>query len=307
MEIIAGKQEFQFDRETAIAIGKFDGVHIGHRRLLREILAQKEAGLKACVFTFEPSPAVFFGGEEQGLLSTREEKRRIFEELGVDVLVEFSLTRESAAMEPEVFAGEILSKALRGRFIAAGEDLSFGRRGEGNAALLERLAPGLGLTVKTIPKVCVRGEEVSSTLIRRLLERGEMGRVSELLGEDYRVSGTVCHGNRIGRTLGFPTVNLRVPEDKLLPPFGVYYSTVLTEGKVYRAISNVGKKPTVGGQEQEGVESFLYDFQEEIYGREISVFLGEFRRPERKFADLEALRKELARDIAAGRDHFVKK
>lgn len=295
------------DRETAVAMGKFDGVHIGHRRLLQEILTQKEAGLEACVFTFEPSPAVFFGGEEQGLLSTREEKRRIFEELGVDILVEFSLTKESAAMEPEIFAGQILSKALRGRFIAAGEDLSFGRGGQGNVALLERLSPGLGITVKTIPKVCVRGEEVSSSRIRHLLERGEMGQVSELLGEDYRVSGAVCHGNEIGRTLGFPTVNLRVPEDKLLPPFGVYYSTVLTEGKVYRSISNVGKKPTVGGQEQVGVETFLYDFQEDIYGREISVFLGEFRRPEKKFADLDALRKELALDIAAGRDYFVKK
>lgn len=293
------------NRETAVAIGKFDGVHIGHRKLLQEILAQKEAGLEACVFTFDPSPAVFFGGGERGLLSTREEKRRIFEELGVDVLVEFPLTGESAAMEPEFFAEKILSKALRGRFIAAGEDLSFGRRGAGNAALLERLSPKIGLTVKTVPKVCVRGEEVSSTLIRRLLERGEMGQVSELLGEDYRVFGEVCHGNRIGRTLGFPTVNLSVPEDKILPPFGVYYSKVLTEGKEYRAISNVGKKPTVGGQEQAGVESFLYEFQEEIYGRKISVFLGEFRRPEKKFADLDALRRELARDIAAGRDYFV--
>lgn len=301
MEIIAGQKVFQLHRETAVAVGKFDGIHIGHRRLLEEILNRKKEGLEACVFTFDPSPAVLFGRGDSKVLSTREEKRQIFQQLGVDVLVEFPMDFETASMEPEAFAREILAKSLRGKLIAAGEDLSFGRNGAGSAALLKELGPELGLCVEIIPKVCAGGEEVSSTRIRNLLEKGEMARVRELLGEDYTVSGTVQHGHRIGRTLGFPTVNLLPPEDKLLPPFGVYYSRVQVGEREYPAISNVGRKPTVGGREQVGVESFLYQFQEEIYGREIRVFLEEFRRPEKKFADLEALRAQLQLDIAAGR------
>ncbi len=301
MEIIAGQKEFQLHRDAAVAVGKFDGVHIGHRRLLKEILEQKKTGLAACVFTFDPSPAVLFGRGDEKVLTTREEKRKIFQELGVDVLVEFPMDRETAAMEPESFAREILARSLRGRFIAAGEDLSFGKNGAGNAALLEKLAPELSLTVRIIPKVCAGGEEVSSTRIRALLERGEMERAGELLGEDYMVSGTVQHGHRIGRTLGFPTVNLLPPEDKLLPPFGVYFSRVKVGEREYPAVSNVGRKPTVSGREQVGVESYLYDFQEEIYGREIQVSLQKFRRPERKFPDLEALKEQLRQDIAAGR------
>lgn len=300
MEIIAGQKEFQLNRDTAVAVGKFDGVHIGHRRLLEEILEQKKAGLAACVFTFDPSPAVLFGRGDEKVLTTREEKRKIFQELGADVLVEFPMDRETAAMEPERFAREILARSLRGKFIAAGQDLSFGKNGAGNAALLEKLAPELGLTVRTIPKVCAGGEEVSSTRIRALLEKGEMELAGELLGEDYLVSGIVQHGHRIGRTLGFPTVNLLPPEDKLLPPFGVYFSRVKVGEREYPAVSNVGRKPTVSGREQVGVESYLYGFREEIYGREIQVCLQEFRRPERKFPDLEALKEQLRQDIAAG-------
>lgn len=300
MRIIAGQSEFQLHRETAIAMGKFDGVHVGHRRLLAEILKQKERGLEACVFTFDPSPAVLFGRGDAKVLTTREEKRRIFREMGVDVLVEFPLSRENADIEAEQFAGEYLAGALCGRFVAAGEDLSFGRMGQGNAALLRRLAPSLGLEVRTIPKVCIGDQEVSSTYIRSLLEKGEMKRVKDLLGSPYMISGTVMHGHRIGRTLGFPTVNLLPSKEKLLPPFGVYFSRVCTPRGEYAGISNVGRKPTVGGGEQVGVETFLYDFQGDLYGREIRVCLQEFRRPERKFESLEALKEQLGRDIRAG-------
>ena len=301
MEIIADSREFQVNRETAIAIGKFDGVHVGHRRLLEEILEKKAEGLAACVFTFDTSPAVLLGKSDGKVLTTREEKRRILQEIGVDLLVEFPMTPETMAMEAQEFALRILLGALDAKMIAAGEDLSFGSRGLGNVQLLRKLSETYHFDVDIIPKVCIDGKEVSSTYIRGLLEQGKMEQVKSCLGEFYSVSGTVQHGHGIGHTLGFPTANLIPPSEKLLPPFGVYLSRVRVGEKFYDSISNVGKKPTVSGKEQLGVESFLYDFEGDLYGREIEVFLHEYCRPERKFENMEALKAQLRLDIEAGR------
>ena len=302
MEIIAGTTDFDLEKDTAVAIGKFDGVHLGHRRLLEEILGRKKYGLAACVFTFEPTPAVLFGLSDGKELTTREEKRRLFERLGIDTLIEFPLTKETAATEPECFATEILAKQMNTRFVAAGEDLSFGKNGAGNAELLERMAPHLGFCVQTIEKIEVNGIEVSSTYIRKLVEEGRMEEAEEMLGMPYTLVGAVEHGNHIGHTLGFPTVNLLPPAGKLLPPNGVYYAAVRHNGKVYKAISNVGTKPTVSSEKVMGVESYLYDFDQDIYGQEIEVALKRFRRPERRFGSMEVLKEQLDRDIADGRN-----
>ena len=303
MEIIVNTSDFYLEKETAVAMGKFDGVHIGHRRLLSEILEQKKNGLLACVFTFEPAPAVLFGKSDGGELTTREEKRLIFERMGVDILIEFPLTWESAAMEPETFVRQVLKGQMNAQFIAAGTDLSFGAGGRGNAALLSALSEELAFKVKVIEKVCIEEREVSSTYIRTLLEQGAMKQVESFLGMPYMIVGNVMHGNQIGRTLGFPTVNQIPKESKLLPPFGVYYSRVLWRGREYRAISNVGCKPTVTDEHVCGVESYLYDFDEEIYGENIEVYLCEFKRAERQFSSLEELKRQLMEDIEAGKHY----
>lgn len=305
MEIITGTTEFYLKRETAVALGKFDGVHIGHRRLLDEILAKKKDGLAACVFTFEPAPAVFFGLSDGKELTTREEKRLLFERMGVDVLIEFPLTKESAAMPPEEFVEEILAKQMNTGFLAAGRDVSFGAGGKGDVTLLERLRIKLAFDLTVIDKVQINGQEVSSTVIRRLVEEGNLKQAEEYLGMPYLLTGTVQHGNRIGRTMGFPTVNIQSADQKLLPPNGVYYSMVCFRGKRYASISNVGCKPTVTEERVMGVESYLYDFQEEIYGQDIEVYLYEFRRPEQRFESLKELKIQLTEDIQAGRDYSM--
>ena len=331
MEIIADSLDFQLNRETAIAIGKFDGVHVGHRRLLEEILAKKKDGLEACVFTFDISPAVLFGFGDGKVLTTREEKRRIFKELGVDVLVEFPMTYQTAAIDAEEFARKYLSEALCGRFIAAGNDLSFGRHGKGDAALLWRLSEELAFEVKTIHKVEIDGIPASSTYIRSLVEAGKMEEATRFLGEPYCIDGTVLHGRHLGHSLGFPTMNMLPDEDKLLPPFGVYASKVRIENKLYKAITNIGMKPTVndetvanvnvasndrGGETagendkkltnkanvmRAGVETHLLDYDGDLYDQEAQVFLHHFQRPEQKFESLEALKAQIARDIEACR------
>lgn len=305
MEIICNTTDFYLERPTAVAIGKFDGVHVGHRRLLEEIIAQKEKGLAACVFTFEPAPAVLFGLSDGKELTTREEKRRLFERMGVDILIEFPLTLESAAITPECFVKSILVNRMSMEFIAAGRDLSFGCGGAGNAALLEQMAPESGYTTKIIDKIIIQGTEVSSTFIRSLIEESKMTEAEKFLGMPYTIVGKVVYGNQIGRTIGFPTVNLLPPASKLLPQNGVYYSRVSGLGRQYHAITNIGYKPTVTAERVMGVESYLYDFSADIYEEEIEVALYEFRRPEQRFADLEGLKKQLQEDIVAGREWWA--
>lgn len=297
MEIITGTKDFCLEVSAAVAIGKFDGVHIGHRRLLEEILEQKKNGLKACVFTFDPPPAVFLGVSAGKELSTKEEKRAIFEKMGVDILVEYPMDGETAKMPPEVFVEEVLTGQLGAVFVAAGKDVSFGYKGAGNALLLQSLAQELGYQVKLIDKISVDGREVSSTYVRRMLEEGRVEQAEKLLGEPYAVKGRVLHGRKLGRTLGFPTANLMPEENKLLPAAGVYYSLVLAEGKEYKGISNVGYKPTVSeDRTRQSVETYIYDFEEEIYGKEIKVLFCRFCRKEQKFASLEELKKQIEQD-----------
>lgn len=303
MEIITNTTDFYLKTETAAALGKFDGVHIGHRRLLDEIILRKSRGLAACVFTFDPTPAVFFGSSDGKELTTKEEKRLLFERLGIDILIEFPLDAATAAMPPEAFAVQVLAGRMNVRFIAAGSDLSFGAKGAGDAALLRRLGPELGFEAETIDKVCLEGVEVSSTYVRSQVESGHMRTVERLLGMPYMVAGKVTEGKRLGRKLGFPTVNLLPEGGKLMPPNGVYFSRVRHGGKMYRAISNVGYKPTVASERVLGVESYLYDFNGMIYGEEIEVYLCEFLRTERRFESVEALREQLERDIASGADY----
>ncbi len=301
MKIIANTTDFYLEKETAVAIGKFDGVHIGHRRLLEEIFAQKKRGLAACVFTFDPAPAVLFGQSDGKELTTKAEKRKLFEQMGVDILIEFPLTLETAGILPESFVSDILDKRMNTRFIAAGTDLSFGKYGAGNVQLLECMGEKCGFEVKIIEKIMVQDRQVSSTYIRSMIEKGQMPLAEKCLGMPYTLMGKVVHGNRIGRTLGFPTVNLLPENSKLLPPNGVYYSVVCWRGKEYKAISNVGYKPTVTDEKKMGVESFLYDFADEIYEEEIQVRLLAFKRPEQCFTSVEKLKKQLEADIAAGR------
>lgn len=306
MEIITNTLDFQLNRDTAVAMGKFDGLHVGHRELLGRILKQRDRGLAPCVFTFDPSPAVFFGFSDGKELMSRQEKHQAFKEMGVEVLIEFPLTRETAAMSPETFIKEVLAGRLKCAYVAAGEDVSFGDRGAGDAQLLWRMGTECGFEAQTIKKIKVHGREVSSTYVRKCVESGRMEEAACLLGSPYTVSGRVCHGAARGATFDMPTANLPFPQDRLAPPFGVYFSRVAHGGKSYAAISNVGCKPTVTDADRVGVETYLYDFAGNLYDEDISVQLLAFHRPERRFESVEALKRQLRADREAGREYWEK-
>lgn len=303
MQIISGMCEFHLKGPSAVVIGKFDGLHRGHKLLIDQILQAKKDGMQAVVFTFDPSPAAFFSQKTLKGLTTKEEKRRFFRQLKVDVLIEFPMNEKTAATPPAEFITEILQKKLHAALVVAGTDLSFGDRGLGNCKLLEQYARQCSFEVRIMDKVYDGGAEISSTRVRAAVESGRMEEAQRLLGAPYAVMGPVVHGRRIGRTLGFPTVNQLPPEDKLLPPNGVYLSEVECCHGVFRGLTNVGTKPTVdqGANPPMGVETYIYDFEEDIYDTFITVRLLHFCRPERKFENLEALKKQLDHDIEAGR------
>lgn len=303
MKIIKDTTEFYIEEATAVAIGKFDGFHCGHQKLLQRMQEQKKKGLATVVFTFVPSPAAFFSKEPEKELTTIEEKRKIFENAGIDYLIEYPFYQETADMEPNTYIEEVLVKRIHAKCIVAGEDVSFGRRGLGNYQMLEEKSQKFGYDVIIIDKVQYEGREVSSTYVREEVARGKMELVHQLLGIPYHVGGTIVHGRKLGRTLGMPTVNQIPPKAKLLPPNGVYYSYVMLEGKKMPSITNIGTKPTVKNDIVMGVETYIYNFNENVYGEELEVYLLSFKRPEMRFESVEALKQQMAEDIAAGRKY----
>lgn len=299
MEIIKDTKDFRIEEGTAVTIGKFDGVHMGHKKLISACMAKRAEGLKVCVFTFSPSPEKFFGSEEK-CLTTVAEKRRVFAELGVDILVEYPFDKETADTEPSDFIKDILCGKLNARYIAAGSDLSYGIRGEGDSKLLLSLRDTLDYEADIIDKVKIDGEIVSSTLIREAIKNSDMEKAEAYLGSPYQITGVIVHGNRIGRTIGMPTINQIPDDEKLLPPFGVYYSEAEIEGKVFKGITNIGVKPTVSDEKKVTVETFLYNFNQDVYGNRAAVRLHGFLRPEMKFDSIEELKAQMKRDIEAG-------
>ena len=306
MQIIAEQEIFHILEpvKTAVAIGKFDGIHIGHQTLLREILMEKEKGMKAAIFTFDPPPDIFFGNRSPQELTTRDEKRKLFQKLGIDYLIEYPLNKKTAAIQPEQFIQTILVDQMKAGVIVAGKDLSFGDQGRGNCQLLEQMAETYDYQVRIIDKVCIEDREISSSYVREEVAAGRMEQVEKLIGEPYSITGLVQHGYRFGRTIGMPTVNLLPENGKLLPPFGVYFSTVEVNGSVYRGITNIGCKPTVTDDQIVGIETYLYDFQDEIYGEEITVRLLHYKRPEMKFKDIEELKSKTQEDMEEGKLFF---
>lgn len=301
MEIITGTTKFHIDGKSAVAIGKFDGVHLGHKKLLKYILEQKKDGLKSVVFTFDPSPEEFFTGHAVRQLFTKDEKRREFKKLGIDILIEFPLTEKTAATEPEDFVRRILVGQINADYIAAGTDVTFGAGGRGDQYLLKSLSGELFYELVLIDKVRMDGAEVSSTRVRNEVADGNMVMAERLLGSYYSVSGIVEHGRHIGHTIGVPTVNILPPEDKLLPPFGVYSSKVHLGGRVYDGMTNIGRKPTISEKEKVGVETYIYDFDGDAYGEFIEVELLRFVRPEMKFDNLDMLKAQIDSDLKNAR------
>ena len=283
-------------KPTALTLGKFDGIHKGHRKLLALLddLA-RERGLEKAVFTFNISPQARISHKKYRTLLTNEERKNMLEEMGTDILVECRFNDAMRNMEAEDFVRDIIVGAMKAKAVAAGTDFRFGKDRRGNGRMLQEMGKELGFETFIMEKESFEGHEISSTYIREKLEAGEMETVNRLLTYDFFVTGPVLHGAALGRKLGFPTINQIPPDEKLLPPKGVYKSITEIDGGRYESITNIGTKPTVDGSYM-GVETYIFDFDENVYDHFAKVYLLEHTRPEMKFSSLEELKGQLRSD-----------
>lgn len=306
MKIISDTLDFLIPEESAITLGKFDGIHKGHQKLMRKILEKKDAGLKSVVFTFGQMPGTVFLGNKGRTILTRKERQNHLERMGIDYMIECPFVEQIIQMEPERFIEEILVNQLHAKYIAVGPDFRFGHNRKGDCKLLQKLASNYGYEVEILEKECLDDKIISSTYVREKLEKGEMECVANLLGYPYYVAGTVVHGHKIGRTLGIPTTNILPDDEKMLPPNGVYLTKTVFEGQNFWGITNIGVKPTISGKEAKGIETHLFDFDGDLYEKELIVEFYAFSRSEQKFESLESLQEQLAKDILWGRSWNVK-
>lgn len=295
-------------RPRAVTVGNFDGVHRGHQAMLAALIERARAhGLPAAVMTFEPHPRELFTPETApARLSSLREKCAAFASLGIDEVVVCRFNRALASVEPEHFVRHILGRQLQARQLLIGDDFRFGRGRAGDWALVQRLAPELDMQAHAMHSVTVDGLRVSSTAVREALQRGELQRAQRLLGRPYSISGSVIHGDKIGRTLGFPTANIQLQHNR--PPLlGIY--AVQVRGLGERALpgaASIGFRPTIGRQPRATLEVHLLDFDQDIYGAHVHVDFLHKLRDEEKYADLTALCRQIGNDIEQTRAYFAR-
>ena len=296
-------------QRRVIALGFFDVVHLGHGALLRRVAERsKELDALPCAFTFNQSPAAALTGQVVPLLTGVDDRTQLMRELyGIRevVVAPFEVMRQ---MDWQDFVEQYLQKELGAVHVVAGHDFHFGYRGEGSPQRLADKCARLGLGCDVIPKVELDGVTISSTHIRTLVEAGELEQATRFLGHPHMLSGTVVHGNEIGRTLGSPTANLPVPQGVIAPGFGVYATRVVLPDGARPAVTNVGVRPTVSSAGQAViVEPWILDYRGDLYGRDIRVEFHARLRPERKFPSLQALRDAIGENAAHTRAYFAAK
>ncbi len=296
MEYVAGNTEFKYTN-TAVTLGKFDGLHLGHQELINRVISYKQQGLTAVMFSFLMHPGNLFSDKEFELIYTEEEKVAKLNHSGIDVLISYPFTKETRSMEPEDFIKDILVGKLDVKVIVVGQDFRFGYKAKGDVTLLKEYEAVYGYQVIAIEKRTWKHEMISSSSIRKALKQGDLEAANAMLGSPYTIRGEVMHGRRIGRTIGMPTTNLIPTTTKLLPPCGVYVSKTLFDGKLHDGVTNIGYKPTVGEEDYIGVETFIFDFDTDLYGEMIEVELLYYMRPELKFGSIEELVIKMREDI----------
>lgn len=297
---------------AAVALGNFDGLHRGHRRVIQPILNFVAAATDklapepnstynyATVVTFNPHPQEFFTGQSRALLTPLNEKAQQMQSLGVEQLVLLPFDRELAALSPQQFVEKILVQQLRSQRISVGEDFCFGKARTGTATNLSAIAATYGIPVTIVPLETCKGKRISSSSIREALQQGDLECVEALLGRSYTLIGSVVEGQQLGRTIGFPTANIQLPPEKFIPRQGVYAVRVDIEAETQLGVMNIGTRPTVNGTIP-SAEVHLLDWSGDLYGKTITVHLEKFLRPEQKFASLEALRTQIEADCATAK------
>jgi riboflavin kinase/FMN adenylyltransferase len=288
--------------KSIVTLGNFDGLHLGHQELIKMVIRRaKETGGKSLVVTFRPHPLKILAPEKcPPLISIYEEKIRLFDKLGIDVLVKIPFTLEFSAMAPERFIKDVLCDLLGAKEIFVGYNYRFGKGRKGNIGTLKELGKKCGFVVREVKQVSLNGEEISSTKIRRLLGEGDVEHAARLLGRTYAVTGIVVKGDGRGKSLGFPTANI-VPKHAIIPAKGVYAVRLYVRDKLYDGIANIGLRPTFGKKDLT-IEVHVFDFDEDIYNEEVSLYFIKKIREEKKFETPGDLARQIRSDILAAKE-----
>ena len=285
MEYIHGTEDFKLERSSAVTLGKFDGVHLGHQKLI-SIVKEKaeEQGLLSVMFTFDRIPLSICPQKNQHFLSTNSERRMLCENYGIDVEVEYPFTTTLMNMEPEEFVSDILINKLKAKVIVVGTDYCFGRDRSGNVEFLISNAAKYGYETIVVEKEKFQDKDISSTYVREELKLGHMETVNVLLNRPYSITGIVAKGNQLGRKLA---------------------SRILIDGVWYYGVTNLGTKPTISDGYEVSVETNVFDFDKDVYGNRVEVALYHFLRQEMKFENVEALKKQMESDASFAKEMFL--
>lgn len=298
MKVIKDISEFEYDKKSAVTVGTFDGIHLGHREIIEKLNKVKTAkGLRSIVITFEPHPQIVLKNKTGNIkiLTTLEEKLEIFRSLNIDIVYVIKFNIEFSETTAEDFYKNYLIDKIGLNDLILGYDHMFGKNREGNFDTLKALSKKYDFTVDKVEEFKIDGEHISSTVLRNLLcINGDVRKVRRILGRNYSVEGMVVSGKKLGRELGYPTANIEISDEyKLIPKTGVYAVETIIEGKKHSGMMSIGKNPTVTDEDTIKLEVNIFDFDEDIYGKKIKINFIDYIRDEKKFDSLEELVKQL--------------
>jgi riboflavin kinase/FMN adenylyltransferase len=297
-------------RGAVATIGNFDGVHLGHQKILSATVERARAAERPAVaITFEPHPLKVLHPElAPKMIQTLPQREEILGRLGVDALLVVPFTRDFSLTEPEDFVSDFLRRRLAVAEILLGSHFAFGRGKRGNLELLRSMGPGNGFTAEGVEEVFHEGAPISSTRIRQAIGTGDIRSANAMLGRPHALDGVIARGDRMGRKIGYPTINLR-PENELVPADGVYFSRVDFQsfGREFDCVTNIGRRPTVYENYETTIESFVLDFSSDVYGERIRLFFHDRVRDEMTFPSMMELTAQIGRDIEATRAYFARR
>lgn len=295
-------------RGGVLTIGNFDGVHLGHRRILEAVVERARVISRPSIaITFEPHPlAVLRPDRAPKRIQTLRQKEEAIEAIGIETLLVIPFTRDFSLTEPEEFVRDFLAERLGVSELYLGQHFAFGRAKRGDLALLRRLGPECGFVATGVEEVLVDGEPVSSTRIREAIGRGDVALANRMLGREFELDGIVSKGERVGRKIGYPTINL-APENELYPADGVYFTQIAIKsfGRRFDCVTNIGRRPTVYEDFSTTIETYVLDFSSDVYGEKVRLYFFGRVREERTFPSMMALTEQIGRDIEATRAYFA--
>jgi len=305
MKIFHGTENAKILRPTVLTLGVFDGLHLGHQRIMQTVVERaRETKSVPTAITFDPHPrAVLFPENTPPLLQTLDQRLAAFEVLGIEQAIVIAFNEGFANQNAENFLSEVIHDRLQSKEVYLGKGFAFGKNRGGNIELLRKMSQELGFFADEVGEVSLRGRRISSSKIRELLADGRVNRARAMLGRPYGIEGQIIRGDRRGRTIGFPTANLK-PKNRVIPKYGVYATANLIENKWRRSITNVGVRPTFDGDKEPSIESYIFDFDGDLYGDVLRVRFLHRIRDERKFDGIEELKAQIKKDSNRALDYF---